>query len=96
MTASWNHPQRLRARLSPTDPMWKRKKPMPDSPPSSLAARGAPTRVEVHWSDEHYDAPPARVEAADAAIAAAPTAARRHDGLSARLVSHEEHGRQLT
>jgi 8-oxo-dGTP diphosphatase len=64
---------------------------MPDEP--ALLARGPwlPDEVEVHWSDDHYDAPPARVEAADAAIAALrDRGSPSHDGLSARLVAHEE------
>jgi 8-oxo-dGTP diphosphatase len=64
---------------------------MPDEP--ALLARGPwlPDEVEVHWSDDHYDAPPARVEAADAAIAALrDRGSPSHDGLSARLVAHDE------
>jgi 8-oxo-dGTP diphosphatase len=64
---------------------------MPDEP--ALLARGPwqPDEVEVHWSDDHYDPPPARVEAADAAIAALrDRGSPSHDGLSARLVAHEE------
>ena len=68
---------------------------MPDEP--ALLARGPwlPDEVEVHWSDDHYDPPPARAEAADAAIAALrDRGSPSHDGLSARLVGHEErHGR---
>ena len=70
---------------------------MPDEP--ALLARGPwdPDEVEVHWSDDHYDAPPARVEAADAAIAALrDRGSPSHDGLSARLVGHEEHDGKLT
>jgi ADP-ribose pyrophosphatase YjhB (NUDIX family) len=70
---------------------------MPDEP--ALLARGPwhPDEVEVHWSDEHYDPPPARVEAADAAIAALrDRGSPSHDGLSARLVSHEERDGRLT
>ena len=64
---------------------------MPDEP--ALLARGPwhPDEVEVQWSDDHYDPPPARVEAADAAIAALrDRGSPSHDGLSARLVAHEE------
>jgi len=64
---------------------------MPDEP--ALLARGPwhPDEVEVQWSDDHYDPPPARVEAADAAIAALrDRGSPSHDGLSARLVGHEE------
>jgi 8-oxo-dGTP diphosphatase len=72
---------------------------MPDEPAALLLARGPwhPDEVEVHWSDEHYDAPPARVEAADAAIAALHArGSPSHDGLSARLVAHEESNGKLT
>jgi 8-oxo-dGTP diphosphatase len=70
---------------------------MPDEP--ALLARGPwlPDEVEVHWSDDHYNAPPARVEAADAAIAALrDRGSPSHDGLSARLVAHEESEGRLT
>jgi 8-oxo-dGTP diphosphatase len=64
---------------------------MTDEP--SLLARGPwrPDEVEVHWSDDHFDPPPGRVEAADAAIAALrDRGSPSHDGLAARLVGHEE------
>jgi 8-oxo-dGTP diphosphatase len=70
---------------------------MPDEP--ALLARGPwhPDEIEVHWSDDHYDPPPARVEAADAAIAALrDRGSPSHDGLSARLVAHEERDGRLT
>jgi 8-oxo-dGTP diphosphatase len=70
---------------------------MPDEP--ALLARGPwlPDEVEVHWSDDHYDPPPARAEAADAAIAALrDRGSPSHDGLSARLVGHEERDGRLT
>jgi 8-oxo-dGTP diphosphatase len=70
---------------------------MPDEP--ALLARGPwlPDEVEVHWSDDHYDPPPARAEAADAAIAALrERGSPSHDGLSARLVAHEERDGRLT
>jgi 8-oxo-dGTP diphosphatase len=70
---------------------------MPDEP--ALLARGPwdPAEVEVHWSDDQYDPPQARVEAADAAIAALrDRGSPSHDGLSARLVSHSEHDGRLT
>ena len=70
---------------------------MPDEP--ALLARGPwrPDEVEVHWSDDHYDAPPARLEAADAAIAALrDRGSPSHDGLAARLVSHSERNGRLT
>jgi 8-oxo-dGTP diphosphatase len=69
---------------------------MPDEP--ALLARGPwlPDDVEVHWSDDEYDPPPARVQAADAAIAALrDRGSPSHDGLSARLVAHEESERRL-
>jgi 8-oxo-dGTP diphosphatase len=71
---------------------------MPDEP-ARLLARGPwhPDEVEVHWSDDHYDPPPARAEAADAAIAALrDRGSPSHDGLSARLVAHEERDGRLT
>jgi 8-oxo-dGTP diphosphatase len=64
---------------------------MTDEP--SLLARGPwrPDEVEVHWSEDHFDPPPGRVEAADAAIAALrDRGSPSHDGLAARLVAHEE------
>jgi 8-oxo-dGTP diphosphatase len=71
---------------------------MPDEP-ALLLARGPwrPDEVEVHWSDDHYHAPPARVEAADAAIAALrERGSPSHDGLSARLMDHEQRDGRLT
>jgi 8-oxo-dGTP diphosphatase len=70
---------------------------MPDAP--ALLARGPwdPDDVEVHWSDEHYDASPERTEAADAAIAALrDRGSPSHDGVAARLVAHEVDGSRLT
>jgi 8-oxo-dGTP diphosphatase len=70
---------------------------MADEP--ALLARGPwdPDDVEVRWSDAHYDPPPARDEQADAAIAALrERGSPSHDGLAARLVSHEEHDGRLT
>jgi ADP-ribose pyrophosphatase YjhB (NUDIX family) len=70
---------------------------MADEP--ALLARGPwdPEDVEVRWSDDHYDPPPARDEQADAAIAALrDRGSPSHDGLAARLVSHEEHNGRLT
>ncbi len=64
---------------------------MTDEP--ALLARGPwrPDEVEVHWSEDHYDPPPAREEAADAAIAALrDRGSPSHDGLAARLVSYDE------
>ena len=70
---------------------------MPDEP--ALLARGPwrPDEVEVRWRDEHFEPPPARAEAADAAIAALrDRGSPSHDGLSARLVAHEERDGRLT
>jgi 8-oxo-dGTP diphosphatase len=69
---------------------------MADQP--ALLARGPwrPDEVEVHWSDDQYDAPPARLEAADAAIAALrERGSPSHDGLAARLVDHDEQDGRL-
>ena len=66
---------------------------MPAAP--ALLARGPWTvdEVDVHWSDEHFAAPPERVAAADAAIAALrERGSPSHDGLAARLVEHELSG----
>jgi len=71
---------------------------MPDES-ALLLARGPwrPDEVEVHWSDDHYAAPPARAEAADAAIAALrERGSPSHDGLAARLVDHDERDGKLT
>jgi 8-oxo-dGTP diphosphatase len=70
---------------------------MPDEP-VLLLARGPwrPDEVEAHWSYDHYDAPAARVEAADAAIAALrERGSPSHDGVAARLVEHEERDGRL-
>ena len=70
---------------------------MPDEP--ALLARGPwdPDDIEVRWSDDHYAPPPARDEQADAAIAALrERGSPSHDGLAARLVSHEVHDGRLT
>jgi len=59
----------------------------------AILARGpwAPDNVEARWSDEHYEPPPERGDAADAAIAALrDRGSPSHDGLAARLVRHEE------
>jgi len=71
---------------------------MPDES-ALLLARGPwrPDEVEVHWSDDHYAAPPARAAAADAAIAALrERGSPSHDGLAARLVDHDERDGRLT
>jgi 8-oxo-dGTP diphosphatase len=59
----------------------------------AILARGpwAPEQVQARWSEEHYAPPPDRGAAADAAIAALrERGSPSHDGLAARLVSHEE------
>ena len=59
----------------------------PTSPPSSPAARGAPTRSRSTGATTTTTPPPARAEAADAAIAALrERGSPSHDGLAARLV----------
>ncbi len=70
---------------------------MHDEP--ALLARGPwdPDHVEARWSDAHYAPPPARDEQADAAIAALrERGSPSHDGLAARLVSHEVRNGRLT
>ena len=70
---------------------------MRDEP--ALLARGPwdPDDVEVRWSEEHYEPPPRRGEQADAAIAALrERGSPSHDGVAARLVSHEVHDGRLT
>ena len=57
----------------------------------ALLARGpwGTDDVRAHWRDEHFEPPPERAAAADAAIAAlAERGSPSHDGLSARLVGH--------
>ena len=69
---------------------------MHDEP--ALLARGPwrPDEVEVHWSADHYDPPPGRAEAADAAISALrDRGSPSHDGVAARLVAHEEEDGRL-
>jgi 8-oxo-dGTP diphosphatase len=64
---------------------------MPAAP--VLLARGpwSADEIEVRWSDEHFAAPPERVAAADAAIAALrDRGSPSHDGLAARLVQHAQ------
>ena len=66
---------------------------MPAAP--VLLARGpwSADEIEVRWSDEHFAAPPERVVAADAAIAALrDRGSPSHDGLAARLVEHAQDG----
>jgi 8-oxo-dGTP diphosphatase len=62
-------------------------------PAAAVLARGPwdAEQVDVHWTDEHYAAPPERAAAADAAIAALrDRGSPSHDGLAARLVAHQE------
>lgn len=66
---------------------------MPSSPPSGLLARGpwACERVRAVWREAHYEAPPEKVEAADAAIAAlAERGSPSHDGVAARMIGFSE------
>jgi 8-oxo-dGTP diphosphatase len=61
--------------------------------PPGIIARGPweLSAVEARWADEHFEAPPERVAAADAAVAAlARRGSPSHDGIAARLVSHQE------
>ncbi len=67
----------------------------PASPPQlpEILARGpwSLDRVRAHWLPDTYDAPPERVAAADAAIAALrERSSPSHDGIAARLVSYRE------
>ena len=72
--------RRLRVRAAPGPILCLVVERMSDEP--ALLARGPwrPDEVEVHWSDDHYDPPPARVEAADAAIAASACSSRARGG----------------
>ena len=48
-------------------------------------------RVAAHWGERHFEPPPARTEAADAAIAALQErGSPSHDGLAGRLVGYRE------
>ena len=72
----------------------------PVSPPQlpEILARGpwSLERVNASWLPDAYDAPPERVAAADAAIAALrERSSPSHDGVSARLVSFRETGNGL-
>jgi len=65
---------------------------MPVQPPG-IIARGPweLSCVTARWSQEPFAAPPERVAAADEAVAAlAERGSPSHDGVAARLVSHEE------
>jgi 8-oxo-dGTP diphosphatase len=67
-------------------------------PAAAVLARGPwdAEQVDAQWTDEHYAAPPERAAAADAAIAALrDRGSPSHDGLAARLVTHEEAGGRL-
>ena len=52
--------------------------------------------IEAHWHEEHYAAPDAAVDAADAAVRAlADRGSPSHDGVAARLVGYEERDGRL-
>jgi hypothetical protein len=64
----------------------------------AILARGhwPAERVLARWREEHYEPPAGHAEAADAAITALrERGSPSHDGLSARLVAHEEDGDRL-
>jgi 8-oxo-dGTP diphosphatase len=65
---------------------------MPPAAPALLAlGPWEPAQVSVRWRDEPFIAPPERVAAADAAIAALRArGSPSHDGLAARLADHRE------
>lgn len=55
-----------------------------------------PERVECHWHEEQFEAPPDAEDAADAAVAALRArGSPSHDGLSARLAAAEADGEVL-
>jgi 8-oxo-dGTP diphosphatase len=65
--------------------------PTPQLP--EVLARGpwSLDRIRAQWREDTFDAPPERVAAADAAIAALKQrSSPSHDGISARLVSHRQ------
>lgn len=65
---------------------------------TAILARGPweASQVEARWSSEHFDPPPERARAADAAIAALrDRGSPSHDGVAARLVSHSVHDGRL-
>jgi 8-oxo-dGTP diphosphatase len=65
---------------------------------SSILARGPweASQVEARWSAEHFDPPPERARAADAAIEALrERGSPSHDGVAARLVAHAVHDGRL-
>jgi 8-oxo-dGTP diphosphatase len=64
----------------------------------AILARGhwPAERVHARWHEEHYEPPEHHAEAADAAIAALrERGSPSHDGLSARLVGHDERDGEL-
>ncbi|MDX6688589.1 MAG: 8-oxo-dGTP diphosphatase [Solirubrobacteraceae bacterium] len=64
----------------------------------AILARGpwTPEHVHARWKEEQYEPPAQLTEAADEAIAALrKRGSPSHDGLSARLVDHEESGGDL-
>jgi ADP-ribose pyrophosphatase YjhB (NUDIX family) len=64
----------------------------------AILARGhwPAERVHARWREEHYEPPPTKVQAADAAITALrERGSPSHDGLSGRLVAHAEQGPDL-
>jgi 8-oxo-dGTP pyrophosphatase MutT (NUDIX family) len=69
----------------------------PGSSPALLARGPWPVdAVEARWREEHFEAPPERSAAADAAIAALrERGSPSHDGLAARLVDHDVTGDRL-
>ena len=66
--------------------------------PPGIIARGPwdLSDVDARWSPEPFEAPPERVTAADAAVAAlADRGSPSHDGVAARLVAHAHDGERL-
>jgi len=64
----------------------------------AILARGpwSPERVHARWKEEQYEPPAQLTQAADDAIAALrDRGSPSHDGLSARLVDHEERDGEL-
>ena len=64
----------------------------------AILARGhwPAERVRARWQEQHYEPTVDKAEAADAAIAALrERGSPSHDGLSARLVAHAQHGDEL-
>jgi 8-oxo-dGTP diphosphatase len=69
----------------------------PPAPPEILARGPWPLeRIRACWREDHFEAPPERVAAADAAIAGLRRrGSPSHDGVAARLVGHRELGGDL-